>query len=110
MNWKNSDIKDILCDCIYTTAKLHLGDDHSRYYLSGDIDGKGLEPSSLDNILCIFLGFGFLGMYIHENLLSVWFVCFTRCKLYLSRKKSGPEGRHLNTVSILKGKREAKGC
>lgn len=25
MNWKNSDIKDILCDCIYTTAKLHLG-------------------------------------------------------------------------------------
>lgn len=37
----------------------------------GDIDGKGLKPSALDNVLCVFLGFIFLGICIYGSVLCV---------------------------------------
>lgn len=76
----------------------------------GDIDGNGLEPSAVDNALCIFLGFLFLGVCIYKNVLTVplWLVCFTRCKLSLGRKKRCPEGGSLNDVSCVSKGRERR--
>lgn len=37
----------------------------------GDIDGKGLKPSAVDDDLCVFLGFIFLGICIYGSVLCV---------------------------------------
>lgn len=76
----------------------------------GNIDGKGLEPSAVDNV-CLFLGFIFLGVCIYRKALTVplWLVCVTGWKLSLRRKKRcSPEGGNLRAFLLSSKGRERR--